>query len=66
MVLGADVVPSPELTTELQSRVRAKVGAHAYPRHVEYVDGLAKSSTGKVDRASLRRSHGPATDEASR
>ena len=66
VVLGADVVPSPELTTELQSRVRAKVGAHAYPRHVEYVDGLAKSSTGKVDRASLRPSHGPATDEASR
>ncbi|ABL80383.1 MULTISPECIES: AMP-binding protein [unclassified Nocardioides] len=66
VVLGADVVPSPELTTELQSRVRAEVGAHAYPRHIEYVDGLAKSSTGKVDRASLRRAYGPVTDEASR
>ena len=66
VVLVAGAVPSPELTIELQSRVRAKVGAHAYPRHIEYVEGLAKSSTGKVDRASLRRAHGPSTEGGGR
>jgi acetyl-CoA synthetase len=47
---GAD----PELTVDLQARVRRQVGAHAYPRRVEYVTALTKTSTGKVDRRALR------------
>ena len=47
---GAD----PELTIDLQARVRRQVGAHAYPRRVEYVAALTKTSTGKVDRRALR------------
>lgn len=43
-----------ELTRELQARVRKQVGAHAYPRRVEYVDALAVTSTGKVNRRALR------------
>jgi acyl-coenzyme A synthetase/AMP-(fatty) acid ligase len=31
------------------------VGGHAYPRDVRYVDELPRTSTGKVDRATLRR-----------
>lgn len=47
--------PNRELTLDLQARVRAKVGAHAYPRRVEYVATLAKTTTGKIDRRALRR-----------
>ncbi|HEY3541811.1 MAG TPA: AMP-binding protein [Gaiellaceae bacterium] len=40
---------------ELQSAVRGAVGAHAYPREIRFVDELPKTTTGKVDRATLRR-----------
>jgi acetyl-CoA synthetase len=46
------------LTERLQQRVRSKVGAHAYPRVVRYLGELPRTSTGKVDRAGLRRSFG--------
>lgn len=46
---------SDELTSAFQSAVRQKVGAHAYPRAVRYVDALPKTATGKIDRATLRR-----------
>lgn len=51
-----DGVADDALTARLQQRVRAKVGAHAYPRDVRYVGELPRTSTGKVDRAGLRRS----------
>lgn len=44
-----------ELTKRLQTRVREKVGAYAYPRIVRYVDVLPRTSAGKVDRNALRR-----------
>lgn len=47
-----------ELTAHLQHRVRAAVGAHAYPRVAHYVSELPRTSTGKVDRAALRRRFG--------
>ncbi|HEY9472889.1 MAG TPA: AMP-binding protein [Mycobacteriales bacterium] len=46
------------LTAELQHQVRTTVGAHAYPRVARYVPDLPRTSTGKVDRASLRRRFG--------
>ena len=53
--LRANVRPGDELTRQLQEQVRAKVGAHAYPRAVRYVSDLPRTTTGKVDRAALRR-----------
>lgn len=47
--------PSEDLSQRLQERVRAEVGAHAYPRTVHYVQSLPRTTTGKVDRAALRR-----------
>jgi acetyl-CoA synthetase len=44
-----------DVTEELQSLARRRVGAHAYPREVRYVSSFPKTSTGKVDRAALRR-----------
>jgi acetyl-CoA synthetase len=54
VVLSPGHEANPELTVDLQARVRRQVGAHAYPRRVEYVAALAKTSTGKVDRLALR------------
>jgi acetyl-CoA synthetase len=52
--LRADVVPDDDLTRALRDAVRARVGAHAAPRTVVYADSLPRTSTGKIDRASLR------------
>ena len=43
-----------ELTERLQRLVRADPVAHAYPRRIDYVETLPKTTTGKVDRRTLR------------
>lgn len=56
-VVKAFVVAEPageELAAELQTRVRTDLGAHEYPRLVEFVDAIPKTPNGKVDRRSLR------------
>lgn len=55
IVLSDAVVPSDDLTAELQDLVRREIGRHAYPRIVEYVRELPKTVTGKIRRASLRQ-----------
>ena len=45
---------SEALTTELQDLVRDRVGRHAYPRCIEYVDEFPRTPTGKVRRDILR------------
>jgi acetyl-CoA synthetase len=52
--LAAGSQATSDLTRELQERVRARVGAHAYPRTVHYVTELPRTATGKVNRAALR------------
>lgn len=44
----------PELTETLQGSVRSRIGRHAYPRIIEYVDELPRTATGKIRRAALR------------
>jgi len=48
-------VPSTEIITQLQEHVRARVGGHAYPRQVEFVDDLPVTVTGKIKRKELRQ-----------
>jgi acetyl-CoA synthetase len=43
-----------QLTVELQDLVRARIGRHAYPRRVEYVEDYPRTVTGKVRRDLLR------------
>lgn len=43
-----------QLTAELQDLVRSTVGSYAYPRQIEYVTELPRTSTGKVQRGKLR------------
>ena len=44
---------SDELTSELQNRVKKQLAAYKYPRDIEYVDDLPKTSTGKINRRML-------------
>jgi acetyl-CoA synthetase len=38
----------------IQASVRDRIGAHAYPRKIEFVDDLPKTLTGKIRRIELR------------
>lgn len=53
--IEAASVPTDELVKQLQQHVREKHSVFAYPRELVFVDELPKSSTGKVQRALLRR-----------
>lgn len=44
----------PELATELQSFVKARLAPYKYPRWVRFVETLPKTSTGKIQRFRLR------------
>lgn len=44
-----------DLEKELQTLVKKKYAAHAYPRTVHFVTELPKTSSGKVQRHLLRR-----------
>ena len=35
--------------------MRGRLGAHAYPRRIEFTDGLPKTLTGKIRRIELRQ-----------
>ncbi len=54
--LADNGVGDAELESEIKRLVRTKVGAHAYPRNFRYVDRLPVTTTGKVDRSTLRKS----------
>ncbi|BDT98478.1 AMP-binding protein [Nocardia sputorum] len=55
VVLRDGAEGGPELEAELQSLVKRKFAAHAYPRKVHFVDGLPKTPSGKVQRFVLRQ-----------
>jgi acyl-coenzyme A synthetase/AMP-(fatty) acid ligase len=54
VVLKPDFSSSPELAAELQEHVKAVTAPYKYPRIVDFVDSLPKTTTGKVRRAELR------------
>ena len=47
--------PSIELATQLQEFVKSQLAPYKYPRKVEFLRELPKTSTGKLQRAELRR-----------
>jgi len=47
--------PSEELKEALKSHVRDRLAKYEYPHHIEFVDELPKTTTGKVQRAELRK-----------
>ncbi len=53
--------PSDDLKDEIQTFVKTRLAAHEYPRHIEFMDQLPLTATGKIKRGDLRVSQ-PADD----
>jgi benzoate-CoA ligase len=54
VVLGEGCQGSADLAAELQGFVKERIGVYKYPRWIEFVAGLPKTATGKVQRYKLR------------
>ncbi len=54
IVLTKGYVPSPELIKEIQNHVKKTTAPYKYPRIVEFVDALPKTTSGKIKRAQIR------------
>jgi acetyl-CoA synthetase len=54
VVLSKGFAPSAELTRELQAHVKKTTAPYKYPRVVEYVDALPKTTNGKIRRVEIR------------
>ncbi|MCL6450096.1 MAG: acyl-CoA synthetase [Acetobacteraceae bacterium] len=54
VVLNPGFEPSPRLAAELQELVKTRLGAHEYPREVEFTSSLPLTATGKIKRRDLR------------
>ena len=55
IVCAEGVEPSDGVAEEIKAFVRGRLGAHAYPRKIEFIDGLPKTLTGKIRRIELRQ-----------
>jgi 2-aminobenzoate-CoA ligase len=54
VVVAPDAVPGDALAAELQAHAKQRIAPYKYPRAVEFVDALPRTSTGKVQRFKLR------------
>jgi 2-aminobenzoate-CoA ligase len=55
VVLRDGVAASPELVTELQEFAKKQIAPYKYPRVVEFIESLPRTSSGKVQRYVLRQ-----------
>jgi acetyl-CoA synthetase len=55
IVVAEGVAPSDAVADEIKTFVRDRLGAHAYPRKIEFIDALPKTLTGKIRRIELRQ-----------
>ncbi len=62
VVVADGVTPSDALAAEIQSFVKTRLAAHAYPRAVAFVDALPMTATGKIRRRDLRAAHTPTAE----
>ncbi len=58
VVLKKDVSGSNELVHELQEHVKTLTAPYKYPRKIEFVDDLPKTTSGKIRRIELRQKEG--------
>jgi acyl-coenzyme A synthetase/AMP-(fatty) acid ligase len=54
VVLKSEIAASDLLRRELQDYVKSRIAPYKYPRAIEFVAELPRSSTGKLQRARLR------------
>ena len=57
--LREGLAPDPGITAELQRYAKKTLMPYKYPRHIEYVDSLPKTGTGKIDRQALVTASAP-------
>jgi acyl-coenzyme A synthetase/AMP-(fatty) acid ligase len=55
VVLHESYEPTPELAKKLQDFVKATIAPYKYPREIEFIKELPKTSSGKILRRELRR-----------
>ena len=55
MVLKAQFSASDALNHKLQDYVRSRLSKHAYPKEIEFVSELPKTSSGKIQRNLLKQ-----------
>ena len=55
VVLARGFAPSDQLVKELQNHVKKATAPYKYPRIVEFVEALPKTSSGKIRRAEIRQ-----------
>lgn len=58
VVLGENYEPSENLAETLQTHVKERMAKHEYPRDIEFVADLPKTTTGKIRRVALRKREG--------
>lgn len=58
LVLKAGYQPGPVLVKELQDFVKQKLAHYKYPRRIEFVSELPRTTTGKLQRFKLKRGGG--------
>lgn len=58
VVLRKGMSPSQELIEELQSYVKDNLAKYEYPREIEFIGELPKTTTGKIQRYDLRKAEG--------
>jgi 2-aminobenzoate-CoA ligase len=54
VVLAADAEASDALVAELQAHAKAQIAPYKYPREIEFMEALPKTTTGKLRRSALR------------
>ena len=55
VVLKKKYVPSDALSQEIKEYVKTKIAPYKYPRWIEYIEALPKTTTGKLQRFKLRQ-----------
>ncbi|OTG83044.1 AMP-binding protein [Acinetobacter sp. ANC 4648] len=55
VVLKPQVLATAELNTKLKEYVRSRLSKHAYPKEIEFVEMLPKTSSGKIQRNLLKQ-----------
>ena len=55
VVLKSQFLASEALSQKLQGYVRSRLSKHAYPKEIEFVETLPKTSSGKIQRNLLKQ-----------
>lgn len=55
VILAPGHEPTDELAVEIQDHVKTQTAPYKYPRHIEFVDDLPKTVSGKIRRVELRQ-----------